>query len=112
MIVITHAASLDDEEKEDIRMQLAVHDVNENLWFFENYTKDDSTEDEERSIELLKFLDAALIHCKRTVVHVDRKKKVKEVKPKKEKKKRHEEFQSTGDRTTAKSEEKSACCCS
>eukprot|EP00057_Strongylocentrotus_purpuratus_P014731 XP_011669205.1 PREDICTED: uncharacterized protein LOC100890593 isoform X3 [Strongylocentrotus purpuratus] len=112
MIVITHAASLDDEEREDIKTELGVHDVHENVWFFENYTKDNSTEDEEKSIELLKFLDAALKHCKLTIVHTERKKNVTAVKPKKEKKKRPEEFQSTSDNTTAKTDDKSRCCCS
>ena len=100
MIVITHAESLKEEEA-DIRNELALNGVNENVWFFENYTRENATEDEEKSIEMLKFLDAALKQCKLTVVHTDRRKNVTPVKPKKkEKKKQRDDSPSTSRETT------------
>lgn len=101
MIVITHATSLDDEEREQIKAKLGVHDFHKKVWFFENYTKENSTEDEEKSIELLKFLDDALKHCQLTIVNTKRKQNVTAVQPKNEKKKRPEESPLTSDNANA-----------
>nr|XP_054758780.1 uncharacterized protein LOC129264846 [Lytechinus pictus] len=76
MIVITHAASLTESERYDIKTELATQDVNENVYFFENYTKNNCLEDEEKSIELLNFLEDALINSEGMVAHTDKKKKV------------------------------------
>ncbi|XP_041473024.1 uncharacterized protein LOC121422193 [Lytechinus variegatus] len=72
MIVITHAASLTESERYDIKTELATQDVNENVYFFENYTKNNCLEDEEKSVELLKFLEDALSNSGGKVAHKDR----------------------------------------
>ncbi|XP_041485497.1 uncharacterized protein LOC121431815 [Lytechinus variegatus] len=113
MIVITHAASLAESKREDIKRELATQDVNENVYFFENYTKNHCLEDEEKSIELLKFLEDAIRNSELSVAHTDRRKKVTRVEPKakakKEKKTRqkHEEEQPSTSNDTQKEDKAS-----
>ena len=75
MIVITHKGDLTEEDMNMLTSTLEIYNVpKENVFFFENYTRNDHDDDVEKDIELLKFLLQTLDYCDRNISHIERKK--------------------------------------
>ena len=86
LFVLTHKHD-PKNDAEKFKKQLQIYGISKNnIYVFENYTKDTHTEDLETDIEFLKFLLTALEACDRNIFNLEKEKK-ETPKPKKVEKK-------------------------